>query len=247
MPMILNPDSQPIFKIRLKKELKTNMYFLYQIFERIKKGYSPIVAICGRQRIGKSFVGVWLCYTFMRLMNEIYDPTQYTFYDPIDAIENLEHLSKKPLLIDEASSILDNREWFAKTHTALKEIINTQGYKSMLYVFITPFLIDVDKAFIKHFDFLIRVHQKGFFKAFRYHKRYDALRTERAIIPIFLDDVRIPMSAVPSDIWEKYNKFSIEQKELLRKRRIEKLKQKEKIKKIKKSDDIIGYFEDVRV
>lgn len=210
----------------VKRTIETDQYFLYNLFIRLKKGFSPTVAICGSQRIGKSMIGVWLCYIMMKLLGKEYDPTKNTFYEPIKAIEDLGYKEKEPLMIDEAGDVLDAREWYEQTHQALKSIINTQAYKTMLYIFISPFIIDIDKTFRKHFDFLIRVDDKGKYKAFRFVKKYDELNQNKVVYKRFLDDVRVKLSDLPDGIWDRYMLYSISEKEKIRKARIKRAEKK---------------------
>jgi len=212
----------------VKRTIETDQYFIYKLFRRLKLGYSPTVAICGSQRIGKSMIGVWLCYIMMKLLGKEYDPTTNTFYEPIKAIEDLGNKEKEPLLIDEAGDVLDAREWYEQTHQALKSIINTQAYKTMMYIFISPFVIDIDKTFRKHFDFLIRVDDKGRYKAFRFVKKYDELNPNKVVYKKFLDDVRVKLTYLPVELWERYIAYSISEKEKIRKARVKKAETKPK-------------------
>lgn len=211
-------EEKRIFKITIgKKTLVTDLYYMAKIFKKIKGGYSPIIAICGQQRIGKSLIGVWLCYTFMSMMEKEYKPTERTFYDPLKAIIKLGGDNKVPLLIDEAGDILHKREYYEKIHQSLNKIIQTQAYKTILYVFISPFISDIDKSFIKHFDFIIRVDERGRYKAFEIIKKYDKTEDRKAIKIRFMDDVFIRMGDIPKHIWEEYKEYSIAQKEMMRK------------------------------
>lgn len=204
-----------------KRTVTTNLHIIYQLMNRMRKGYSPIIVICGSQRIGKSFVGIWLSYILSLMTGKPFDPTKTTFYEPLKAIKELEFRSKEALLIDEAGDVLDVREWYKQTHQALKSIINTQAYKTMMYIFISPFTIDIDKAFRKHFDFQLRVDDRGRVKSFRFIKKYDELNEKRAVRRRFLDDIDIRMSMVPDYIWNKYLNYSIKEKEKIRKVRSE--------------------------
>lgn len=232
MPIEHILSCEPNFEIEMrgidkkKRTLSTNLYFLDYIFKRINKGFSPLIVICGSQRIGKSFIGIWLCYLMNMLLGKKYDPENNTFYKPIEAIKGLENKFKDSLLIDEAGDVLDAREWYEQTHQALKSIINTQAYKTMMYIFISPFVIDIDKAFRKHFDFMIRVHGKGKFKVFRYVKKYDATNDNKVVTRVFLDECIINLNDVPKDIWKRYLSFSIEEKEKIRQRRVDKVESK---------------------
>lgn len=214
------------------RTVSTDLHFLSQLFRKIKKGFSPTVGICGNQRIGKSFVALWLCRFMMQMMGKEFNPEELTFYEPIKAIENLDNRSREALFVDEASDVLDPREWYDQTHLALKSMINTQANKNMLYVFVSPFIIDIDKAISKHFDFLIRVDDRGKFKTFRFLKKFDELNPNKVIRKIFLDDCDIRKAEVPKRIWDRYEKYSFEEKDNIRNRRIEKVKMKGKNKNI---------------
>lgn len=227
-------------QIRFKRTLDTNQYFLHKLFTRMKKGYSQLIIICGQQQVGKSFIGIWLCYLFMALQKKEYNPIKHTFYDPIMAIIGLERKNLEPLLIDEAGSILTKREWYDKTHIALDKMIQTQGYKTMLYIFISPFTSDIDKTFQKHFDFQIRVDDKGRYKVFQIFKKYDEFKHEKSTRRRFLDDVRLKMTDLPGNIWKNYLHYSINEKEKMRLKTIDKHTKKENVDKLEEMLKVVG-------
>lgn len=202
-----------------KRTIDTNIIFLIKLLKRLRAGYSPLILIVGKQRIGKSFIGLYIAYVFMKMVGKEFKKDKlndFTFYDPIEAIIKLGDKELEPLIIDEAGSLLTKREWYKKSHIALDKIIQTQGYKTMLYIFISPFAIDIDKIFLKHFDFLIRVDDRGYFKTFQLFKRYDEFHQERVVRRMFLDDVYLNKKVLPRDLWKAYTEYSMEQKELMR-------------------------------
>lgn len=225
--MKVMPRQEFISEIKFKRTLHTNQYFIHYLFSLIKRGYSPMVIICGKQRIGKSFIAVWLSYLMMKLLDKEYDPIKHTFYDPIKSTESLERQDKIPLMIDEAGSILARREWQRKTHAVIDTAVQTAGYKSILWLFVTPFTSDVDKLFLKHFDFQVRVDNRGFYKAFRIVKKYDAFKPEDSMKRKFLDQISIPIKSLPKDIWIRYRKYSKEEKDKMRKEKVKEIKNKD--------------------
>lgn len=217
MPMRIIPKKD--FNKTIKygsRSIQTNQYFIAHLFNKITKGYSPLVLICGKQRIGKSFIGVYLCHLFMHLVGKQYEPEKHTFYDPMKAIEMIGDEELVAMHIDEAGSILTRREWYKKTHIALDKIVQTQAYKTILYVFISPFASDIDRTFQKHFDYLLRVDDRGKYKAFRILKKYDEFQQEKTTRRVFLDDVYLNMSNIPKETWNKYLEYSIKKKEEMR-------------------------------
>lgn len=214
-------------------EIKTSSSFIYQLLQKLKNGYSPIVGICGCQQTGKSFVGVWISNLIYQIKRLEFDPTKITFYEPEKAMESLEEKNKDVLFIDEASDVMDYQEWYKQTHRALRSMVNTQAYKNNLYIFIAPFLVQIDKSIRIHCDFEIRVAKRGVFKVWKIVKKYDADNINNATYRIFLDDISIRMKDVPKDIWKNYKIYSYEQKEEIRKRR---LAEKEKKKTGRKDE-----------
>lgn len=214
--------------------VSTSSAFVYQMLKKLKNGYSPIIGICGCQQTGKSFVGVWISYLIYQIKKMAFDPRNITFYEPDKAMEELETKNKDVLLIDEASDVMDYQEWYKQTHRALRSMVNTQAYKNNLYIFIAPFLVQIDKSIRIHCDFEIRVTKRGVFKVWKIVKKYDADNINKATYRVFLDDMSIKMSDVPKKVWENYKKYSFEQKEEIRKRR---LAEKDKKKSIRRKDD----------
>ncbi len=201
------------------KTVSTNLYFLGKMLIQMNRGFSPLIMICGKQRVGKSFVSQliikWVLEAFSKY--DTYDPTKRCFYEPKDMIRRLGDMYEDVANVDEAGSIMGRRQWYDQIHSVLEKIIQTQGYKTMCYIFISPFGIDIDKVFVKHFDFIIRVDYRGKFKVFRTIKRYDELNNYK-MIKLFMDDVTYNLRDVPADVWASYEKYSMDEKEKLRKK-----------------------------
>lgn len=213
------------------KKIKTTSSFIYQLFKKLNNGYSPIVGICGVQRGGKSFVGVWLTYLLYKIRGLEYNFEKLTFYEPDKAMESLEEKNRDAMLIDEASDVIDYQEWYKQTHRALRSMVNTQAYKNNLYVFIAPFLVQINKSIRIHCDFEVRVTKRGVFKVWKIIKRYDADHIKNATYRLFLDDMSIKMSDVPKELWKQYKEFSYKKKEEIAQRRLENRDKKTKNKR----------------
>jgi hypothetical protein len=197
-------------------EYKTPSHFIDQLFRKLNRGFSPIIGICGEQQNGKSFIGVYVTWLIHRIgpeASEDFDPTKNTFYDPETAIMSLIGKRRSVTLIDEAGAILDYREWWDKAHQSIRHIVNTQAKNNNCYIFISPFISEIDKSARKHFSFKIIVTKRGVFKTFKYIKRYDAEDASKSMYALFLDDLSINLKDMPKEIWKKYLDFSSEQKE----------------------------------
>lgn len=202
------------------KNYQTRMIFLIQILKKMKAGFSPIVGIHGGQREGKTFIGIWLAYQIYKLNGKEFIPEKITFYDPDKAMISLAGRERDVVLIDEASDIMDYQEWRDKTHRALRSMINTQGYRNNLYIFISPFRAQIDRSLRIHADYSILVTKRGSFKVWRYTKCYDADDMKKSTKRYFVDYGHIKISDLPKEIWDRYLHYSIQEKERIREKRL---------------------------
>lgn len=205
------------YKLKDGRVYNTNIIILGKTINRMRRNFSPIILICGGQRIGKSFVAVWLSYKILRIFHyeKKFDISRHTFYDPMEAIRNLKVMEREPVIIDEAGSLFNKTEWYRRITRAFDKIIQTQGYKCNCYIFVSPFGSDIAKTFRKHFDFIINVRRKGLLKVKQVPKRYDDM-TGKVSFPYILEQIRLPKNAVPKILWEEYEEHSIKKKEELR-------------------------------
>ncbi len=195
------------------KKIQTNLHFFNRILSKMMRGYSPIICICGEQRNGKSFIGVWLAYLIMTAFGKKIDWNRNSAYDPVETSTKLMDIEKEVFMLDEASSSFHKREWYKRINIAFSKIIITQGRKVICYIFISPFVNDIDKTFTKHFDFIVRVQTRGKIRVFRVKKKYDQLNENRSTYYMHQDDVSVRMKDVPTHLWKQYQKFSNDEKD----------------------------------
>lgn len=205
------------------RTFRSTNYFEYQLYQKIKNGFSPTIVICGERRIGKSFIALYLAYTYCRVMSREFNFREFTFYEPLKVIQKLETFFKMPIIIDEASDIMDFAEWWTETQKALRSVLNTQAYRGIVYIFISPFVSDLSPRIKKHFDFNLHVTARGRLKSYKYVKRFKELDQKKSSYPFFLDDLSLAMRYLPEGIYSEYEKYSISEKEKIRKRHQEKM------------------------
>lgn len=224
MPEFLAEEIPYNYSIELKTDegktvtTNTSIYFLGKLLKEMKSGFSPMVLIVGKQRSGKSFVANIIALWIMRAYGkeDRFDPIKQSFYEPMVAMDRIGNKEKEPVIIDEAGAFLGRRQWYQNVNKCLEKAILTQGYKTLCWIFISPFASDLDKIFTKHFDFLIIVKKRGIFITFKIKKRYDELN--RYIIKrSFLDKISYNKRDLPKEIWDRYEKYSLKEKERLRK------------------------------
>jgi hypothetical protein len=146
----------------------------------------------------------------------------------MDAVASLDgNITHEARMLDECVE-LDKQEWYEQTHRALAKIIVSQGYKSLLWIMISPHLSDLSGRFHKYLDYLIRVDKRGKFKVWKFVKRYDR-PDGQDFRRMFFDEVSFPDRAFNNlatrmglkNVWEEYVAFSMAEKERIRKKQIE--------------------------
>ena len=201
------------------RKYNASSWFEKQLFTKIKKGFSPTIVICGERRIGKSLLGLWVARQYCKFMGKKFDRERHTFYDSMDARSNMNKWCYEPMIIDEAADLLDTQEYYTKQQRALKSMLNVQAWRGLLYIFLSPFILDISAHIRRHFDFNLYVTARGRFKAYRYIKNFRATEQKKASWPFFLDDLGIKKTDLPKGAFEAYEKHSFEQKDLIAKKR----------------------------
>lgn len=178
------------FTITAEKTISTNIFVLYWVIKRLKSGYSPIIGVCGDQRDGKSWFAMWFLYMILNAFNKTFDPEKHLIYSPKDIDKKLEGMKEEVILFDEAAYSYYKRLWYKSPNTSLSKIIFVQGRRVRSYIFISPFINDIDKAFTKHFDIIIDVQKRGIAKTYKMKKKHMAF-TDRENYPVWKGDIKM--------------------------------------------------------
>lgn len=217
MPIKIKERPKEIFEINFLDEkndlvtVKTTLRSINYIVNKMINGYSPIICIVGEQRIGKSYFAIWLGYTVCKIFGKKFDINKHTVYDPKQAIRKIKDIEREPFILDESSYSYYKREWYEKSHTVFSKIILTQGRKAICYIFVSPFIRDIDKSFGQHFHIIIKVKKRGLAKVF-YKKRFYSEMRDKDIL-VFMDDISLSKGDIPKEIWDQYDKFSNNEKD----------------------------------
>ena len=208
-------------------------HFHYQLYKKVQNGYSPIIMICGEQRIGKSAYALSIANLFSQFMyEEDFDYKKYSFYDTERAIEEMGNMIKRVILIDEGGESMDYLEWYDKMAKAMRSMINTQAFRGNVYIIISPFVVEILKNIRRHVNFKAHVVSRGHIKVWKYVKRHQAEKQDKATYPIFLDNIDFKLSSLPKGLYNGYKEFSELEKEKIRLKRLKESQGKKKILKI---------------
>lgn len=197
---------------------RTNIVLLGKTIYLMKRGFSPIILVCGPQRVGKSFFAVWFADKIINFFHngEKFDIEGNTFYDPLNAIKKMGDKDYNVLIVDEAGAYLNKMEFFQKLHVVMSKIIQTQGYLKQLFIVISPFGADIDKNIRRHIDYIAYVRKRGVVVVKEIPKKYTDL-SGKIPNPFMIEQIKIKKSALDPALWDIYEKYSMKKKEEIRK------------------------------
>lgn len=143
-------------------------YLLNAVINRLNEGFSPVIVICGQERVGKSTMAVDLAW---RLCNEAKaldlqldgDNIQdYLAYRPETFLEIItESTGRKPILVDEAGVVAGSQDHQTKENRIIKKSIQTMGYQNNCYIFILPDFMALDKKIRNKVDIKVELYDRG--------------------------------------------------------------------------------------
>ena len=167
------------------------------IRKEIRKGFSPIILIVGRQRTGKTATAMRLAYD----IDNTWHPSLMT-----SKIEEFLHLyndhSKKILILDEASISLDPYEHMTITQRVYRHVIDTQAYKQNTIFIVLPFARGIGRTARDYVNMIINVKARGFYVAKAVFSQHDDLSFKPPYTWILEECHGVPLP--PDHIWKPY-------------------------------------------
>lgn len=131
--------------------------FLEWTKNRIRKGFSPIILIVGKQRSGKTC----LALLFAHLLDKDFDPEKQMFFDVVSYAKAVNRYRRKVLILDEAGIQLDSYRYNDTRQRAFSHIIQSQAYKQNTLLLCLPMPQDLAKCHRRNIDAYIIVPRRG--------------------------------------------------------------------------------------
>jgi len=166
--------------------------------EQLRQGFAPICLIVGRQRIGKTSLGLRLAYEFDKNFDI---ESQFTF-KILEFVKMYDKFENKILILDEAGVELDSFRAMEVRQRVLNHVIQTQAYKHNLVFFILPFASEIGKAHRKHVNVVIDVYKRKGYKAYASWSWRPDMSMKPPRLSLIEDVYDVPLP--PPHIWDKY-------------------------------------------
>ena len=128
-----------------------------------KMGFSPLILIVGRQRVGKTAIALRLAY---EIMGDKFDIKKHMTYKIEDFAEAYDKYSNVVLILDEAGIPLDPYEHMTITQRVYTHIVQTQAYKQNIVFLVLPFASEIGKNHAKHISCIVEVVWRGCYKLY---------------------------------------------------------------------------------
>jgi len=171
------------------------------IRNQLKKGYSPIILIVGKQRVGKTALALRLAFE----LNPKFDIEKEMFFEIEKFASCIHKCDNKVLLLDEAGITLDPYEHMSVTQRVYNHIIQTQAYKKNVIFLILPFASEIGKTHRKHVSGIIEVIWRGGYKFYSASCWHSDLSYKPPRLTLIEQISGVPLP--PKHIWENYIEF----------------------------------------
>lgn len=204
--------------------------FLKWIMSQINAGYSPLVLIVGRQRVGKTALALYWAWLIGQLRGHPFNIKTDMFFSVLDFATMTKQESNKTWVIDEAGVSLDPHGHAMLDQRVYSKIVQTQAYKSNVVFLVLPFARGIGKEHRDYVDVILSVTSRGTYKMEYIYKNYSQLNFRPFFKELF--EMRYGIPLPPGHVWDEYkNNKQDEYKTTILNEQLEMLKTKMERKK----------------
>lgn len=187
------------------------------IIDQVENGYSPIILIVGKQRRGKSNMGVAIGNLLMQhFHNKSFSPQKNLFFDPIDLLMHMEDARKEPLIIDEAGVMFNAQEFYSHLNIAMNKIIQSQAVLNNVYILILPMAKNLAKSHRNFINFRLNMVARGMAIVHKYNIKYEDFdEGKKRCKFVFIE--RFCQGFLNNEVWKEYEELANSKKGEIRK------------------------------
>jgi hypothetical protein len=132
-----------------------------RIAERYNAGYSPIVVVCGKMRVGKTTKA----YLFANWLSQMifkkkWDWENNTIISLDQVIEKLESKNPEIMVMDEVQRMLSKKDFMKSESRLFSKLMTSQAYKHYILILILPRACDLGQDHIANVNYVIPVHTR---------------------------------------------------------------------------------------
>ena len=193
--------------------IKINGIYCHPLFSKLNnmlyRGISPIIAICGNQRYGKSKTGAYISYMLHNRLNILKDEINFKnqlIYDETEYASSIVSFKRKARICDEAEEYLNSYEHYSDYVRNVASALRTLSILENVEIIITPKIKNIAPRIREHIDFIILMKGRQKAKVTRIKNKKDKINS-RGYDNVYLryPDWKVPN--LPKKYIEEYEKI----------------------------------------
>lgn len=174
---------------------------LRYVLNKMKKGHSPLIIVCGATRTGKTSLALKLA--------SIIDPTfnveKQMFFKIQDFAQALSVSNNKCLILDEAGVTLDPLEFQSVQQKVYNHLIQTQAFRVNCVFLVLPMARGIGKMHRDYVNAVLEVFARGCYKLYKTSIWHSDLSYKPPRLTHLETVIGVPLP--PEHIWKPYQEF----------------------------------------
>lgn len=141
------------------------LHILYsRIVNQLNSGQSPIIAVVGKEGLGKSMTALIIAKTLheINVLSGDFSPKENTLYDVLEFLMKVRSSTRQAIMIDEANEVINVNDYHSDMNRAVASTLRTQRKRENVYIFVAPELQKLDSRVRDKIDVLVDLKKKQF-------------------------------------------------------------------------------------
>lgn len=152
-----------------------SLHILYaRIVNQLNTGQSPIIAIVGKEGLGKSMSALMIAKTLheINVMRGDFNPKSQTLYDVLEFLLKVRDSTRQVIMVDEANEVINVNDYHSPMNRAVASTLRTQRKRENVYIFVAPELQKLDTRVREKVDVVLDLKKKQFAKVTGYRMKH---------------------------------------------------------------------------
>jgi len=141
------------------------LHILYaRIVNQLNSGQSPIIAVVGKEGLGKSMTALIIAKTLhdIGVLSGDFSPKDQTLYDVVEFLTKVRNSTREAIMIDEANVVVNINDYHTDMNRAVASSMRTQRKRENVYIFVAPELQKLDSRIRDKVDVIVDLKKNQF-------------------------------------------------------------------------------------
>lgn len=193
--------------------------------DRVKAGYSPVMLVVGAPRSGKSLTAIDIAMKLAKTLRWKFMLEDTYFFGLEKFMDAFKSLRGRIIIIDEIGMDMDAHEWFSDFNKCFNYLIQTQAYKTNIYILVVPYAGYVARVHIPMIDLIGEKLGRTRISYYRVSPQYASVKAAKFIFSRYwetIKDIMLP----PEYMVKAYKKLERKNKLILEDRILDVIKKR---------------------